>query len=313
MPAEYLVFIQFILGLAALIWSADKFILSCISISESLNIPRALIGLTLVALGTSLPEMVLTATASYRGETDIAIGNVVGSNISNIGLVFAVCLATSKLLLKPLSSSSDIYMLAAITIIVSIIFMYSSSLNAIHGAVLLLLGAIAVYYFWKHKKSSSADENKKKVPLSHHKKDILWAIATISIIPISASQLLNGGVGIAKIFNISPLIIGLIFMAIGTSLPELATSVSASLRGESDLVIGNIVGSNIFNITIVLGIAPFINKLEIPKQIKNFDAPLMLGITLLFCGFILAGKKNLRPTALVLISTLYIYFIYHAL
>ncbi|MBT4963156.1 MAG: calcium/sodium antiporter [Francisellaceae bacterium] len=304
--------IQFCLGLAFLIIAADKFIFSCINISEKFNLPKALVGLTLVAFGTSLPELVLTITATYKGEADIAIGNVVGSNVSNIGLVFTTSLLISKSMLGEIKSKSQPIILLIVTAICSYILYSTTTITKYHGILLLLLSLGCVLYFWKF---SILDEND-PLPSENEvniKKNCLWLIATTAIIPISAHFLLEGGVQIAKYFGFSTLIIGLLLMAIGTSLPELATSISAAMRGERDLVIGNIIGSNIFNLTLVLGSGALVSELPIPDKIANFDSINMLVITLIFVCALLLGKRSLRIPTLALLSGAYIYFIIHAI
>lgn len=306
----FLALVKFILGLVFLIVSADKFIISCIHISERFNLPRALVGLTLVAFGTSLPELVLTITASLKGESDIALGNVIGSNISNIGLVYATALVASASMVGKSNCKKDILALLVVTTICSGMLFYFNTLTMVHGLVLLLLGLSCTIYFWKFAKEEISSPS--ELPEESLKKSALILLISTAIIPISANYLLDGGVEIAQYFGISTLVIGLVFMAIGTSLPELATSISAAMRKEKDLVVGNIIGSNIFNITLVLGAGALTRDIKIPKKAAHFDNIIMWSLTAVFAIALYFNKIKLRYFYIVFLLSTFAYFIYAA-
>lgn len=306
----FLALVKFILGLVFLIVSADKFIISCIHISERFNLPRALVGLTLVAFGTSLPELVLTITASLKGESDIALGNVIGSNISNIGLVYATALVASASMVGKCNCKKDILALLVVTTICSGMLFYFNTLTMVHGLVLLLLGLSCTIYFWKFAEEEISSPS--ELPEESLKKSAAILLLSTAIIPISANYLLDGGVEIAQYFGISTLVIGLVFMAIGTSLPELATSISAAMRKEKDLVVGNIIGSNIFNVTLVLGSGALTRDIIIPQKVANFDNIIMWSITVLFAAALYLNKTKLRYFYITALLSTFAYFIYCA-
>jgi cation:H+ antiporter len=289
-----------LLALIALVWSADKFVFGASSLARNLGISPMIIGLTIVAMGSSAPEMMVAATASMQGNVDTAIGNAIGSNITNIALVLGI-----TALLKPLAVSSqtvkrEIPLILGITALAYFVLL-DQHFSFIEGIVLIIGFAVYIlallFITLQKTKGKPSDDplileaEKDVAPAVEMKFSILWLVVGMIILPLSASYLVDSSVFIAKAFGISDLVIGLTIIAIGTSLPELAASIASILKKEDDLALGNIIGSNIFNILAVLPIAALIAPGDIDPLATTRDAPYMLGITLLL--FILCFSRKL--------------------
>ena len=278
-----------LISLVALVWSADKFVFGASSLARNIGVSPMIIGLTIVAMGSSAPEMMVAATASLNGNANTAIGNAIGSNITNIALVLGL-----TALFKPLKVSSstikrEIPLILAITAL-AYWMLSDHNLSFIEGLILFI--GFFVYIITllvitlKRAKTNPVDdpmiiEAEQEVPEATTTKiAVAWLIAGIIILPLSASYLVDSAVFIAKAFGVSDLVIGLTVIAIGTSLPELAASVMSIIKKEDDLALGNIIGSNIFNIFAVLSLPGLIAPGNIDANAATRDAPYMLGITL---------------------------------
>jgi len=288
-----------VVALIALVWSADKFVFGASSLARNLGVSPMIIGLTIVAMGSSAPEMMTAATASLQGTPDLAVGNAIGSNITNIALVLGI-----TALLQPLSVSSQtvkreiplILIISAIAywILLDQHFSFLEGLELIIGFVIYII-ALLVITLRRTKGKPSDDplviEAEQEVAEAVNLKlSIMWLVVGIIVLPLSASFLVDSSVYIAKAFGISDLVIGLTIVAIGTSLPELAASIMSILKKEDDLALGNIIGSNIFNILAVLSLAGLIAPGNINALAATRDAPYMLGVTLLL--FILCFSRK---------------------
>lgn len=279
-------FVILILGFAALVWSADRFVYGAAALAKNFGVPTLIVGLTVVAMGSSAPEMMVSASAALANKTDTAVGNAVGSNITNILLVLGV-----TALLRPLSvSSSTLKREIPLVLLVSIATWYIFSDNyfsffegaaLLFGFVVFIGGLIFVSLRAKNQNdpfvSEACDEVPDNVPT---KKAVFWLVIGMILLPISSHFLVGSAVDIAKYFGLSDLVIGLTIIAIGTSLPELAASIAGVLKNEDDLALGNIVGSNIFNILAVLPLAGLINPSVIDASVANRDVIIMIGATL---------------------------------
>ena len=289
-----------LIALVALVWSADKFVFGASSLARNLGISPMIIGLTIVAMGSSAPEMMVAATASMQGNPDTAIGNAIGSNITNIALVLGL-----TALLKPLSVSSqtikrEIPLILAITAL-GYWVLTDNHFSFIEGIVLMTgfaiyIIALLVITLKKTQGRPSDDpliiEAEQDVPDAVSMKlSLTWLIVGMILLPLSASFLVDSSVFIAKAFGISDLVIGLTIIAIGTSLPELAACIMSIIKKEDDLALGNIIGSNIFNILAVLPLVGLIAPGNIDPLAAARDAPYMLGVTLLL--FILCFSRRL--------------------
>jgi len=278
-------FVILILGFAALVWSADRFVYGAAALAKNFGVPTLIVGLTVVAMGSSAPEMMVSASAALAGKTDTAVGNAIGSNITNILLVLGI-----TALFRPLSvSSSTLKREIPLVLIVSLATWYVFSDNyfslaegvaLLIGFVVFIGGLIIVSLRAKNQTdpfvSEACDEVPNDVPT---KKAVIWLVIGMVLLPVSAHFLIDSAVDIAKYFGLSDLVIGLTIIAIGTSLPELAASIAGVLKNEDDLALGNIVGSNIFNILAVLPFAGIINPSVIDPSVANRDILIMIGAT----------------------------------
>lgn len=289
-----------LMSLVVLVWSADKFVFGASSLARNLGISPMIIGLTIVAMGSSAPEMMTAATASFQGNPNLGIGNAIGSNITNIALVLGI-----TALFQPLSVSSstikrEIPLLLAITA-VAYLMLFNDHFSFIEGLILFI--GFIVYIITllvialKSTKNRPCDdpmiiEAEKEVPKAvSTKQSVLWLVVGILLLPLSASYLVDSSIFIAQAFGISDLVIGLTIVAIGTSLPELAASIMSIIKKEDDLALGNIIGSNIFNILAVLSLTGLIAPGEIDPSVATRDAPYMLGVALLL--FILCLSRRI--------------------
>jgi cation:H+ antiporter len=288
-----------LVSLVTLVWSADKFVFGASTLARNFGISPMIIGLTIVAMGSSAPEMMIAATASLEGNNNTAIGNAIGSNITNIALVLGI-----TALFQPLSVSSstvrrEIPLILLITALAY--WMLSDSYFGFNEGLSLMIGffvyiiALLVITLRAAKKQPSDDpliiEAEKEVPDAVSKpKSMLWLIVGIILLPTSAGYLVDSSVFIAKAFGISDLVIGLTVIAVGTSLPELAASIMSIIKKEDDLALGSIIGSNIFNIFAVLSLAGLIAPGNIDSEAAMRDAPYMLGVTILL--FILCFTRR---------------------
>ena len=289
-----------LIALVALVWSADKFVFGASSLARNLGISPMIIGLTIVAMGSSAPEMMVAATASMQGNPDTAIGNAIGSNITNIALVLGI-----TALLQPLTVSSqtikrEIPLILAVTAL-GYWLLIDNHFSFIEG--IILMSGFAIYIITllvitlKKTKDRPSDDpliieaEQDVAPAVSMKLSLTWLGVGIILLPLSASFLVDSSVYIAKAYGISDLVIGLTIIAIGTSLPELAASIMSIIKKEDDLALGNIIGSNIFNILAVLPLAGLIAPGNIDPLAASRDAPYMLGVTLLL--FILCFSRRL--------------------
>lgn len=286
-------------GLILLVWSADKFVEGAASTAKHFGMPPLLIGIVVVGFGTSAPEMVVSASSALNGASGIALGNAYGSNIANIALILG-----TTALIKPISVASTVIkkelpILILITLL-SAYLIYDAQVTRLEAIVLLVI--FVVYMGWtirtalvtKHDRlaeSESLQSDETTLPL---KNAIFWLIIGLLILMGSSQMLVWGAVEIARFFGVSDLIIGLTIVAIGTSLPELASSIAAARKGESDLAFGNIVGSNFFNTLAVVGIAGAIDPMRVEAEIFSRDMFVMGSLTLLLFVFSFSFRKGAK-------------------
>ena len=246
-----------LLSLIILVWSADKFVFGASALARNLGISPMIIGLTIVAMGSSAPEMMIAATASLQGNPDTAIGNAIGSNITNIALVLGLTALFNPLTVSSSTIKREIPLILVITAIAT--YMLANSNFSFNEGLILIVGfvvyiATLLFVTLKRAKENPIDdkmvlEAEQEVPDGVSTKlSVIWLIVGMILLPLSASFLVDSSIFIAKAFGISDLVIGLTVIAIGTSLPELAASIMSIIKKEDDLALGNIIGSNIFNI-----------------------------------------------------------------
>lgn len=278
--------IVLILSFAALVWSADKFVYGASGLARNLGVSPMIIGLTIVAMGSSAPEIMVSANAALAGATDTSVGNAIGSNVTNILLVLGV-----TTLIRPLTvSSTTLHREMPILLAFSLLAWWVLSddfLSFNEGLLLtgLFFGFIGfLIYLAKHTKDKSDPllaDSEEEIPdnlrTSHA---VGWVVLGLIMLPLSSHYLVEAAVTIAQHFGISELVIGLTIIALGTSLPELAACVAGVLKGEDDMAIGNVIGSNIFNILAVLAAGALINPANIDPMASTRDIYVMLAATL---------------------------------
>ena len=272
-------------GIAGLYYGAEFLIKGGVAVARKAGVSPLVIGLTLVACATSAPELVVSVSSAWEGNSSISLGNVVGSNICNIALILGLSAIITPLAVKKQLFILDVPVMIGSSILLTVFYFFNYGLNRIQAAV-LLAGFIG-YTLWNihlSRKSGVADPVDNEAgnsPDISMKKALLYLVLSLAALIIGARIFLISAVYFARLMKISDAVIGLTVVAVGTSLPELATSVVAAIRKEADIAIGNVVGSNIFNILGILGIAPLI------KPMKNVDlSRLDLGVMLL-CAVIL--------------------------
>jgi cation:H+ antiporter len=289
----------FLVGLAILSWSADRFVYGASALAKNIGVSPMMIGLTIVAMGSSAPEIVVSATASLSGSPDTAVGNAIGSNITNIALVLGITALVKPLLVSSGTLKREFPLLFAMCL-VAVYFLHDQILSFNEGVILIslfviVLGGMAWLSFNVKKGDPLVDENELEIPNGVSTSvAILWVILGLVMLPLSAHFLVESAVFIAKYFGISDLVIGLTIIALGTSLPELAACIAGVLKGEDDLAMGNIIGSNIFNILAVLGMPGLIAPGLIDADAATRDMYVMLGLTILLLIFSFNFKGTRR-------------------
>ncbi len=286
-----------LIGLVLLIYGADMFVNGASSIARQLGMPPLIIGLTIVGFATSAPEILVGSVSALQDKTAIAIGNALGSNITNIGLVLGV-----SILLLPITVASRTikreYGLMCVSLIIALLLMLDGHLSRIDAIILLvsLIGSL-VWIIWIAKKSAANDplirEFEQELNKAEPTKTAVAKLLIGLILLVGGADLLvRGAVFIAESYGVSDLVIGLTIIAIGTSLPELAASIASILKKEADIAIGNIIGSNMFNILAVLGIPALINPDYFASEVLTRDYPAMMGLSLLLGAMIFISSKG---------------------
>lgn len=278
--------LSIIVGFALLVWSADRFVEGAASVAKHLGMPSLLIGILIVGFGTSAPEMVVSAIAAFEGNPALALGNALGSNIVNIALILGVTALVAPIAVHSKIVKKELPLLLFIVFASGYLFL-DNQLTLLEGMVLLLafFGLIAWSIVSAIKNKGDVLESEIDNELQEHpmslKAGVFWLILGLILLIGSSRLLVWGAVGVATKFGVSDLIIGLTIVALGTSLPELAASVIAARKGEHDIAIGNVVGSNMFNILAVIGIATVISPMnQIAPEVLNRDWIVMVALTI---------------------------------
>ncbi len=297
-----------LLGIALLTIGGEALIRGSLAAAKRLGVSPLLSGLVIVGFGTSAPELVVSVNAAIEGRPDIAIGNVVGSNVGNILLILGVCALITPLAVKPLALRRDAVTVVAASILF-LVLVGGSALGRADAAI--FLGALAAYLVWAywseryHAAPSAELHEAEAEELSTVPKSVLWTVLAVVIgllLLIAGSQiLLVGATGIAVHFGVPEAVIGLTLVAVGTSLPELSISVIAAIRRHADVAVGNVLGSNIFNLLGVLGLSALLQPLPVHPRILHFDQWVMLGTSLLLLLFLYTGRRLSRAEGGVLL------------
>lgn len=276
--------LEVILGAGFLAFGADRFIDASVALAKQYKLPTLVIGIVLVGFGTSFPELIVSLFASLRGNNDIAVGNVVGSNIANIGLVLGVAAIIAPIKVNSRIIKQEMPTLIIITIILGFIF-WSGSLNRLAGVLLLLLLALHLYIALKRKpkpKDAVIPQYEQEIKAATKTKGAWsWWLVGLIVLLASSEVFIQGAVGIARAMHINELIIGLTIVTLGTSLPEFATTIISALKSQYDVAFGHIIGSNIFNSLAVLAMPALVAPGRLPTAAIHRDYPVMLAYTLL--------------------------------
>lgn len=273
-----------IVGLALLVWSADRFVEGAAAVAHFAGMSPLLIGMVIVGFGTSAPEMAVSAISAWQGNPNIALGNGYGSNITNIALILGITAIISPIAVHSQVLRKELPILSAVTLFAAL-QIYDNEFTQLDAW--LLLAVFGMIMSWTiiqgMKKDSDSFEKEMESELQAHAmslgRALFWVAVGLVLLIVSSQMLVSGAVTIAQGLGISDLIIGLTVVAIGTSLPELASSVIAAKKGAHDIALGNIIGSNLFNTTAVVGIAGAIQPMTIPEDILIRDWPVMAALT----------------------------------
>ncbi len=318
-------FLAIVAGFALLVWGADRFVIGASATARNLGVSPLIIGLTIVGFGTSAPEMLVSAMAAWAGNPDMGIGNAVGSNITNVGLVLGI-----TALVTPLKVCSETlkreFPLLFLVMLIALGLLLDNNMSRLDG-IALLIGMAALIYWMvalglrerRDGEDPMSDEYSDEIP-EHMPmwQAIFWLLLGMAILLGSSRLLVWGAVNVAQWFGISDLVIGLTIVAIGTSLPELAASVMSALKGEHDIALGNVLGSNMFNLLAVMGMPGLIQPGPTPVELLGRDFPMMIILSIaLFAmsyGFLRPGRITRGEGALLLAGYLaYLGMLYHSL
>ena len=310
---SYLVFIQTGVGLALLLFSADYLVRGAVALARISGVSPLIIGLSIVAVGTSAPEFVTALAASLSGATDMAVGNVVGSNIVNMLLILGIAAMIRPISVGPKIIARDAMMVVGATALFVAIGV-TGGFNQWQGALLLFCLIAYLYLTYRAEKR----ENEQETLHAREADDVggvpkrTWVAVAFMLgglagIVIGAELLVTGGLGIAEAFNVSRTVVGLTLIAIGTSLPELAIVIVASWRGHSDIALGNVLGSNIFNLLGITGGVAMIVPLEMPLEIMTFDIWVLLGVTILLLPLMITENRISRMEGRLLAGLYIVY------
>lgn len=290
-----------LVGIALLVWSADRFVIGAIGLAHHFNISPIIIGVVIIGFGTSAPELLISTISALQGNSGLAIGNAIGSNITNISLILGVTAFLTPILVARKTLIREFTVLFVATAITW--YALKDGQLSMFDALMLLTTLIIMITFLatsSENQEEQDDTSKSTLPMS-----LLWTILGLILLLVSSNILVDSSVKLAKLFGVSDLVIGLTIVAIGTSLPELAASITGALKHHTDLAIGNVVGSNIFNTLGVIGIPGLIQTYRIPSEALTRDFPIMLCLTALL--FIVAlithkGKGMHRLSGVTLLA-----------
>ncbi|MEW7974691.1 MAG: calcium/sodium antiporter [Candidatus Thiodiazotropha endolucinida] len=291
----FLFSVAILVGLVVLVWSADRFISGAAALADNLGVSPMLIGLTVVGFGTSAPEVLVSTMASFNGNPGLAIGNAIGSNIANIGLILGF-----TALLIPLSVHSSVlrreYPLLLAVSAMAFLLMWDGELNQLDGIILVVTLVAVLGWMIYTAKTGAADpiagEFDAEIPHDiPTQKAIVLLLGGLIFLLLSSRLLVWGASNVASALGVSDVIIGLTIVAIGTSLPELAASITSALKGEDDLAIGNVIGSNLYNLLAVLSIPGLVTPGAYSPEVLERDLPVMMVLTM-FLFFMGHGLGN---------------------
>ena len=310
-----------IAGLVLLTWGADRFVHGAASAARNFGIAPLLIGLTVVAFATSAPEILVSVVAATQKEPGLAIGNALGSNIVNVGLVLGITAMIRPIKLESATLRREMSALLAVSLLTVSLFL-DSYLSRIDGVVMLTGLVIVMVWLVRLGIRSSVNDPIKRDFEAEIPTDVsmsmalVWLAIGLGALLLGADLLVDGAIGVAKLLGVSEVVIGILVVALGTSLPELAVSLASALKGEYGLAIGNIVGSNIFNLLAVIGVAAAIEPAALAPTVLSLHVFVMVAFTLVLFAmtYDYDGKTNLsRTEGSALLAALIAYYAYVAL
>ena len=301
-------FILLIIGFALLVKGSDIFVDGSVSAAKLFRVPAVIIGLTIVSIGTSAPEAAVSITAGIKGSNEIAISNLVGSNILNILCVAGISAVITPFFVDKNVLKRDLPVAIAFMVIATVMAVTGGVVTRLEGVILFVIFVIYIAYLIRNaikNRESVSDTEKPMSPL----KSALFILIGIAAI-VGGGQLVVGSAKIiAKTFGMSETLIGVTVVAIGTSLPELVTSIVAAYKGQSEIAIGNVVGSNIFNITFILGISSACSPIVVISE-SMIDSLVMIGTCAIGYLFCLTGKKLSRVEGIIMVAIYAVYTAY---
>jgi cation:H+ antiporter len=298
-------FLYLFVGLTGLFFGGEALVRGSVGFARRMAIPPLLIGLTVVGFGTSTPELLVSVDAAWRGVPDIALGNIVGSNIANILLIVGLSALVwpIKIMGATLRRDTAVMMVAALLLVPIFVFGQMTRLSG-----LVLFGGLVAYLIWAYLEPGEAEEEDESLkPPTSTLVSVLWVIGGLVALMVGARFLVDGAVSIARGYGISEAFIGLTIVAVGTSLPELATSLIAAFRRQSEIAIGNIVGSNIFNVLGILGVTALIAPIPVASRFLTFDLPVMVAVSLVLTVLLLTRPVMGRGVGVVMLAGYAVY------
>lgn len=278
-------YLYLVAGLVGLFFGGEALVRGSVGIARRMAIPPLLIGLTVVGFGTSTPELLVSVDAAWRGVPDIALGNIVGSNIANILLIIGLSALVWPIKVMGATLRRDTAVMIAAALVLVPIFAMAQMGRPVG---LVLVAGLMAYLLWAYRRPGDMGAEDVGIPApASALVSTLWVIGGLVALMVGARFLVDGAVNIARGYGISEAFIGLTIVAVGTSLPELATSLIAAFRRQSEIAIGNIVGSNIFNVLGILGVTALIAPIPVASRFLTFDLPVMIAVSLVLTALLL--------------------------
>jgi cation:H+ antiporter len=303
MVLQHLLFIA--LGIAGLYFGGEYLVDGASKLARTLGIPVTIIGLTIVAFGTSMPELVTNIVAASRGTPDIAIGNILGSNIANIAMILGLSAVVAS---KPLITGAvwrDWIIMLGAAVLTYALLIIDGDLSRVDGVILfagIILYVIRAIWTARAEHHETPEEHTAHEHPEEHTllRLVMYVTFGLALLVVGAQLTVDGAVGIARLVGISELVIGVTLVAVGTSLPELATSVVAASKGEQEIAIGNVVGSNIFNVLCILGVSGLLSPFKVNNDALLYDGPIMLAVSILLGVLMRKGSLTKRDGTILL-------------
>jgi cation:H+ antiporter len=315
MMSLYLPIGALVAGMIGLLWGADRFVIGSASLARSIGISSLVIGLTIVSIGTSAPEIIISINAALKGSGELAVGNALGSNLANMGLVLGVTLLIAPITIQKALVKQEGLILFLVTGLAGFC-LYDALLGRLESLLLVVLVIPLLVLAINYKRSQVESSQLPDTDSFSSNNALINFIIGLLVLLACAELIVWGSKSIALSMGISELVIGLTIVAVGTSLPELAASAMSAIRGHHDIALGNIIGSNLFNLLLVMGIAGAISPIALDSQVFSRDYIAMAGLTLLMLMFMVVSlrrssnpAKLTKTVGLVLLITYCLYYL----